>query len=563
MMINGYISDFITKERGLKQGCPLSMQLYSIYIEPLNEAVQNEKNIKALPIPGGGNHVSVQFADDMNLLLSEDTKLYTLFILLQKFNSATGSTINQGKAQGIIIGTPKTHGDPFIDNIKWQFKGIKILGIIFYDTILETQFENWKKVTSQIKKDLEKSKSRKLSLKGKILVINTTILAKAWHLATVIPITKIHLKKIKEYIFQYIWKSPTNNPITRQQVYQSKDKGGLNLISLREQQNALQLKFTKQIVTQNENAPWVKIARYWIGVDLYQINHEWGFLNNHDYPKYSHSWNTLSKGELALTLPPILRDIPRTPNERPSWYINIIENLKTFLISEVKWYTRFFYTKLLSRKYLEPLAYTSHWTHHGYTLNPIWCLTYYTHADGKSQDTHFKFLHRVIPSKVFVQKRYKGSTQVDIKCASCNKKESTEHIFSHCQQAKFIWNFVYPTIKAIIGSPFKIFDLFLNKFESNTSIDKKKMILTLIQISLHNIWKNRNHILYDKLDNNQVILKAKASIKLQFIQTYTQIYKTFDTANLDNFKKHFCHTPKVCTLNEDVLHIQLVHDGIG
>ena len=89
------------------------------------------------------------------------------------------------------------------------------------------------------------------------------------------------------------------------------------------------------------------------------------------------------------------------------------------------------------------------------------------------------------------------------------------------------------------------------------------MILTLIQISLHNIWKNRNHILYDKLDNNQVILKAKASIKLQFIQTYTQIYKKFDTANLDNFKKHFCHTPKVCTLNEDVLHIQLVHDGIG
>ena len=65
------------------------------HIAEAENSLVSEKQIIGLPIPGGENHVTVQFADDTTLLLSERTNLYKVFGILARFDEATGSTINK------------------------------------------------------------------------------------------------------------------------------------------------------------------------------------------------------------------------------------------------------------------------------------------------------------------------------------------------------------------------------------------------------------------------------------------------------------------------------------
>ena len=63
--------------------------------------------------------------------------------------------------------------------IKWKNEeGLKILGITFYPDYLRTINENWMRVTNNLIKDIKNFKLRNLSLKGKVLVLNTLILSK-------------------------------------------------------------------------------------------------------------------------------------------------------------------------------------------------------------------------------------------------------------------------------------------------------------------------------------------------------------------------------------------------
>ena len=47
VILNGILGQEIEMERGVKQGCPIAMYLYIIYIEPLHLEIQNKiKGIK-------------------------------------------------------------------------------------------------------------------------------------------------------------------------------------------------------------------------------------------------------------------------------------------------------------------------------------------------------------------------------------------------------------------------------------------------------------------------------------------------------------------------------------
>ena len=79
--------------------------------------------------------------------------------------------------------------------------------------------------------------------------------------------------------------------------------------------------------------------------------------------------------------------------------------------------------------------------------------------------------------------------QLKLECAICpDNIEDNEHIFLNCPAADLVWNFIYPTVQEILKpNPFKIPSLIFNQFPQGTTIQKKKMVLTLIQISMHSI----------------------------------------------------------------------------
>ena len=84
---NGWLSEPIDKERGLRQGCPLSPLLYVLVAETLGQAIRKEEQIHGVHYPGGKGNMTklTQYADDTTLTLNDEesvrkvSTLYTVF----------------------------------------------------------------------------------------------------------------------------------------------------------------------------------------------------------------------------------------------------------------------------------------------------------------------------------------------------------------------------------------------------------------------------------------------------------------------------------------------------
>ena len=69
-MNNGFLSTPIQLQRGLRQGCPLSLPLYVIQGEVATININNQ-NIKGIKIPNNNKEIISQYAGDSYFLLAE------------------------------------------------------------------------------------------------------------------------------------------------------------------------------------------------------------------------------------------------------------------------------------------------------------------------------------------------------------------------------------------------------------------------------------------------------------------------------------------------------------
>ena len=65
-MIDGHQSDQFAVNRGVQQGCPLSMMLYVLAQEPLYQAINQTKQIKLFDLPCKQTKLQ-GFADDTTI----------------------------------------------------------------------------------------------------------------------------------------------------------------------------------------------------------------------------------------------------------------------------------------------------------------------------------------------------------------------------------------------------------------------------------------------------------------------------------------------------------------
>ena len=84
--------------RGLRQGFPLFSPLYVIQREVTTVNINKNKNTKGIKIPNNNKEVKIsQYAEDSNFLLTEPESIKFVINFFEKFNKATGSSINLKK----------------------------------------------------------------------------------------------------------------------------------------------------------------------------------------------------------------------------------------------------------------------------------------------------------------------------------------------------------------------------------------------------------------------------------------------------------------------------------
>ena len=394
-----------------------------------------------------------------------------------------------------------------------------------------------------MEEELAKQRFRNLSLKGKVIVVNSLVLSKAWYLATVISLPDDMLKKIERLIRSFLWRQQgmKYDPIERKTLYQPKDKGGLDIKNPQTQQKALQLNFFKNILDHTNLNSSLQLPRYWIGFDL-------------------------------ATLNPLLRNFPclgatATQNSKFSHYVKILDVFKTFDIPALPapkfWTTRMFYGKLIEKDEHFPTAYTRYWNRPALGVNPetMWKQVHISYAHGKYQDIHYRFLHRILPTNFYMKNRFKsrGFKNMNPNCASCpNAQETQEHVFLECAKATPVMTYVTKSIDILLRrKPYNILDLLLNKFPNGTFLDIQRMVTGILQITMYTLWKNRNQKKFKKTDTH--ITESKNTILKHFRSAILQEYNKLLPDTPDKFVRKFCHTPEICKLlDNNSLEVNLI-----
>ena len=124
---------FFKIERGVRQWCPLSPQLFILTIEILYKAVQSDPNIKGITL----YNVEIKntaFADDATFMMDGSHNTFTNLInKIDDFGKLSGLQLNSNKSVILRSGSLKHSNQTFNTKkkFKWTSESADTLGITF------------------------------------------------------------------------------------------------------------------------------------------------------------------------------------------------------------------------------------------------------------------------------------------------------------------------------------------------------------------------------------------------------------------------------------------------
>ena len=248
---NGNISQWFYPERGVRQGCPISAYLFILSVEVLASSIRENKNIKGISV----NNVEIkisQLADDTTCFLKDVESVKELLKVFEKFKICAGLQVNVEKTKAKTLGPIKVN--PNLCNLDWTKDPIHSLGVYITGNEDDHYILNFKKRLKTLQSLLSSWKSRGLSLKGKVTVINSLALSPLIYLASVIHVPTIVYKEVKDIINLFIWDSKIPR-IAHNVMIQKIQDGGLKLVDFREKVKALKVAWIKRLVD-NTSSRW-------------------------------------------------------------------------------------------------------------------------------------------------------------------------------------------------------------------------------------------------------------------------------------------------------------------
>ena len=162
--INGYFSETIALQRGVRQGCPLSSLLYVLVIEVLATQLRMNPNIVGFTV-GGEKIVSVHYMDDTTIIIKQNRCFKEVIKELTLYEEASEAKVNYKKTKGLWTGSWKGRRTSPIEGIKWTSGDLKNLGVFFGND--DPAFKTFQDIVPDFKKRLGYWKRFPLSITGK------------------------------------------------------------------------------------------------------------------------------------------------------------------------------------------------------------------------------------------------------------------------------------------------------------------------------------------------------------------------------------------------------------
>ena len=119
----------------------------------------------------------------------------------------------------------------------------KIFGIYFGANVLHYINTNWKAVLQKCKEEITLWEGKRLSLIGKVLILNVKVLPKIFYLMQAIEPLPVWIAKFKQVCREFIWGNYSKIPISV--LEWNKDQGGLGLVQITNKARSLRFGILK------------------------------------------------------------------------------------------------------------------------------------------------------------------------------------------------------------------------------------------------------------------------------------------------------------------------------
>ena len=528
---NGWLSEYFTLTRGVRQGCPLSPLLYCLVAETLGQALRTDRHLKGIQIPGSSGRESrvSQYADDTTLLLRNDFSIDRAFGIIENFERGSGSRLNPDKTEGVWVGSSAGRDTgPQSAKMTWRSDRVKILGLFFGNGKLDKA--NWSERVSKLEKRLNYWKSRTLSLKGKAMIVNTLGASGLWYTSTVLSMPSWVHTRVSQAIWDFVWSGKTEL-VKRETCMLPCDQGGLQVVNPAEKAKALKLRWVPNLGDPEYQANWAYFGRYWLGLPIGKLMPDWGFLRDNSRPKYFGDNRPRIYKKVLTDTHRVGADLPQLPDfSVKSFYHYLISSTRR-LPCETAWASE--------------LGIRLTWS-------DLWPRIYGGLNHNKECDVAWKIAHRVLPTRVYLHSWKR--LRVGECCSRCKAPETVAHIFLDCAHAPSVWGWVSRWISKFSSIKLEPSTILLGHGLSWSQRDRhiSSLILYLVRITINALWHARNVATFERKQLSYTELTTRIT---QTIRTRIRAAYTHHTAQ--QFNQSWAIQDALCRISEQSLVIHI------
>ena len=411
----------------VRQGDPIAMILFLIYIEPL--LLRLEEAIGGVQFKAAfkwGQRKEPQrlrekveaYVDDAMVFVTNKEEIVLVDKVMRGFERASGAILNRS-AKTKIMGLGDWKG-----NKRWPLSWVdtvaemKIFGFVVrpnWDQLLE---RNWEEQLKSFKETLMGWSSRTLdTLSERAQVVTTFALSKLWYRAQILPLPGVWAAKFEEAVAGFLWRGQiTVHLLPQETVCLPKGEGGLGMPYLRAKCESLLLKQTCRMLMQG-GGPGAHV-NFWLGGRL--------GVRGMDGILFHQEWTA---GGIRDNMPHMLECMRELFSEaRDTARIDIFE-LQSVTAKEI--YKS--YTETLPPPAVEAKHPWRDWkTAWKRSVNPI--------IPRVAQNTVFLLLHDRVGTRARGRRLMPGRFESDL-CPRCwGHPETQQHRYVDCDWVRDAWN---------------------------------------------------------------------------------------------------------------------------
>lgn len=196
ILINGHLSAAFPIQRSVRQGDPLAMHLFAIYLHPLLARMER--------ICDGPHDLVVAYADDISMITTNADKAEQVRGLFRDFEGCSGAMLNLRKTTAIDVGHINDRNRLALPWIQ-SSESVKVLGVIYLNSLRQMINKNWDTLITKMGQLIWLHRMRSLTLHQKVTLLNVFITSKMWYLSSVLAPYKVHIAKITSIMGSYLW----------------------------------------------------------------------------------------------------------------------------------------------------------------------------------------------------------------------------------------------------------------------------------------------------------------------------------------------------------------------